>query len=79
MQVSDDHTNERTYVAQAIEEDFLVDTVGTAQTERILNDNQAPSDRSQLIYSYVTLVAERCHEARITQVNEVNNTPVKVA
>ena len=77
MQLSDEHTDERTYVAQAIEEDFSMDTVGTAQTERVLNDNQAPSDRSQLIYSYVTLVAERCHEARVTQVNEVNNTTVK--
>lgn len=77
MQLSDEHTDERTYVAQAIEEDFSMDTVGTTQTERVLNDNQAPSDRSQLIYSYVTLVAERCHEARVTQVNEVNNTTVK--
>lgn len=79
MQISDDHTDERTYVAQAIEEDFSMDSVGSAQTQRVLDTNQPSSDRSQLIYSYVTLVAERCQEARITRVNEVNNPSVKAA
>lgn len=79
MQVSDDHTDERTYAAQATEQDSLVESVSTAQTQRVLDNNQLPSDRSQLIYSYVTLVAERCHEARIMQVNEVNNVTPEAA
>lgn len=77
MQVPDEQNQENTYVTQAAQQDFSIDSSPVATTQHIVDEDKSPSDLNSQIYSYVTLVAERCHDARMTRVDEVNNKVVE--
>ena len=66
MYISDEQTQETTYAGKQ-----FVQSTPVASSHIIMDEK--PSDRNAEIYSYLTLVAERCHDARITRVEEVNN------
>lgn len=72
MQTSDEQALEITYAAQLAEQDFSVSPTPSV-TQHAVAEDDAPSDRNAQIYSYLTSIAERCHDARVTRVNEVNN------
>lgn len=80
MQISDEQALETTYAAQLAEQGSFVDPApAPVQTQHIVPEDAAPSDRNAQIYSYLTSVAERCHDARVTRVNEVNNPTPEAA
>lgn len=67
MQARDDHADETTYAGQYAHRPSTVTVPDTSSYDMT-------ADRNAAIYSYVTLVAERCHTARVRRVEEVNNT-----
>lgn len=66
MQVKDDHADETTYAGRYSHRSSTATVPDTSSYDM-------SADRNAAIYSYVTLVAERCHTARINRVDEVNN------
>ena len=70
MQISDEYAQEMTYAGQAAVREDAYQQPGA--TQHVILDEQ-PVDRAAEIYSFITLVAERCQEARSTRVNEVNH------
>lgn len=73
MQMSDEYAQEMTYAGQAAAREDAYGQQGAAAPQHVILDEQ-PADRAAEIYSFITLVAERCQEARITRVNEVNHS-----
>ncbi len=75
MQVPDEQTQEMTYAARPARLDSSIDASPAAMPRHVVGNDAHPSDRNSRIYSYVTLVAERCHDARMTHVIEANSHP----
>lgn len=74
MQTSDEQAQEVTYAAQLAERTYSMGPgQASAASQHIVAEDTTPDDRNAQIYSYLTSVAERCHDARVTRVNEVNN------
>jgi hypothetical protein len=69
MQGSLEHVEEMTYAGQAAAQNSSFSTANT----QISQQNLRSADRNTQIYDFVTQVAERCHDARLSRVNEVNN------
>lgn len=74
MQVVDEQHQETTYAARAAAQDFSLESSPVAMPQHIVDTDKNPDDRNSQIYSYVTLVADRCHDARMTLVTQTNGT-----
>jgi hypothetical protein len=74
MQGTLENVDEMTYAGQAVAQDPSYNSNSNFSAERM--QPQHPLDRNTQIYDYVTLVAELCHDARVTRVNEVNSPEV---
>lgn len=68
MQNFDDYAQEMTYAGVAAQ---APSTSYAPVAQHVVFDEQ-PTNQAAEIYSFVTLVAERCQEARTARVNEVN-------
>jgi hypothetical protein len=79
MQQPDEHIDERTYAAQAAEQDFSIHASPAARPQHVASSDTQPTDQNSQIYSYVTLVAERFQKVRADQMNEVNNPHAEAA
>lgn len=76
MQGTLEHADEMTYAGQAAAQSSSYNQNFSAADTPVSQQNLRSIDRNTQIYDYVTLVAERCHDARITRVNEVNSPEV---
>lgn len=67
MQGYSEHNDERTYAAQIAEQQSR----STDGQQHVIVDEKS-DERMMQIYNYITQVAERTHDARVTKVNEEN-------